>query len=89
MRVGLVCPYSLSAPGGVQDQVVGLEFELPGTGEVIWARGAVCHERRGGPLTSAGVRFDAMPRVHARLGRRPPFARYEPSAEAFRRAPPA
>jgi hypothetical protein len=49
------------------DRVVGLELELPGTGEVIWARGEVCNEKRGGALTSAGVRFDAMPRVHARL----------------------
>lgn len=51
------------------DQVVGLEFELPGTGETIWARGEVCHERRGGPLTSAGIRFDDMPKIHARLVR--------------------
>jgi c-di-GMP-binding flagellar brake protein YcgR len=49
------------------DRVVGLELELPGTGEVIWARGEVCHEVRGGALSTAGVRFDAMPRIHARL----------------------
>ena len=28
MRVGLVCPYSLSIPGGVQGQVLGLARSL-------------------------------------------------------------
>ena len=28
MRVGLVCPYSLTIPGGVQEQVMGLAREL-------------------------------------------------------------
>jgi phosphatidylinositol alpha-mannosyltransferase len=28
MRIGMVCPYSLSVPGGVQAQVMGLAFEL-------------------------------------------------------------
>ena len=28
MRVGLVCPYSLTVPGGVQSQVLGLAREL-------------------------------------------------------------
>jgi hypothetical protein len=53
--------------------VVGLEFELPGTGEVIWARGEICYER-GDALApgvgyGVGVRFTAMPLVHARLVR--------------------
>ena len=48
---------------------IGLEFELPGTGEVIWARGQVCRERRGSIFVSTGVRFDAMARSHARLVR--------------------
>ena len=32
LRVALVCPYSLSRPGGVQGQVVGLARVLAGTG---------------------------------------------------------
>lgn len=49
--------------------VVGLELELPGTGEVIWARGEVCRERRSRTLSGTGVRFADMPLVHARLVR--------------------
>lgn len=49
--------------------VVGLELELPGTGEVIWARGEVCRERGGRSVCGSGVRFADMPRVHARLVR--------------------
>jgi hypothetical protein len=50
-------------------RIVALELPLPGTGEVVWARGEVCNERRGGPLASTGVRFDAMARRDARLVR--------------------
>lgn len=32
MRIGMVCPYSLSVPGGVQAQVLGLARELRRTG---------------------------------------------------------
>ena len=53
--------------------VVGLEFELPGTDEVIWARGEVCYERADGLAPGVGygvgVRFTAMPLLHARLVR--------------------
>jgi len=48
---------------------VGLEIELPGTGEVIWARGEVCRERRERAVCGSGVRFADMPRIHARLVR--------------------
>ena len=48
---------------------VGLEFELPGTGENIWARGEVCYERVDSYFRTVGIRFTAMPRVHARLVR--------------------
>jgi hypothetical protein len=51
------------------DRVVGLAFELPGTGEVIWARGELCYEHANGYFRGAGVRFADMPRVHARLVR--------------------
>jgi hypothetical protein len=48
-------------------QVVGLEFELPGTGDVIWARGEICHVERDGYAMGTGIRFTAMPRIHAHL----------------------
>jgi hypothetical protein len=32
MRVALICPYSLSRPGGVQGQVLGLARELRAIG---------------------------------------------------------
>jgi hypothetical protein len=50
-----------------QSRVVALEFELPGTGELIWARGEVCYEHSDPYFHGSGVRFTAMPRVHARL----------------------
>jgi c-di-GMP-binding flagellar brake protein YcgR len=60
---------ALPGPGVEPAHVIGLELDLPGTGEVIWARGEVCHEVRGGVLTSSGVRFGAMAKAHARLVR--------------------
>lgn len=59
-------PDSRLLPSGT---VVGLELELPGTGEVIWARGEVRRERPGRSVSGSGVRFADMPRVHARLVR--------------------
>jgi hypothetical protein len=49
--------------------VVGLEIELPGTGEVIWARGEICRERRARTVCGSGVRFADMPLIHARMVR--------------------
>jgi phosphatidyl-myo-inositol alpha-mannosyltransferase len=56
VRVGLVCPYSLSAPGGVQDQVVGLARALDGLGHhvAIVAPGQLPHDLGG---SSAGRAF--------------------------------
>src|SRR5262245_23297209 len=48
-------------------RVVGLEFELPGTGELIWARGEVCYDTLDNYFHGQGVRFTGMPRVHARM----------------------
>jgi len=59
-------PQVVMLPAG---EVVGLELELPGTGEVIWARGEVCRERRHRTVCGSGVRFADMPRIHARLVR--------------------
>ena len=56
MRVGLVCPYSLSAPGGVQDQVVGLARALEALGHdaTIIAPGEIPGDQRG---TTVGRAF--------------------------------
>jgi hypothetical protein len=48
-------------------RVVGLEFELPGTGDVIWARGEICYDTFDDHLHGQGIRFTAMPRAYARL----------------------
>ena len=48
-------------------RVVGLEFELPGTGETIWARGEICSQGIDSYFYTDRVRFTAMPGVHARL----------------------
>lgn len=47
--------------------VVGLEFELPGTGEVIWARGEICYAAGDDFAMRSGIRFTGMASLHARL----------------------
>ncbi len=37
MKIAVVCPYDLSAPGGVQDQVIGLVERLGRAGHQAWA----------------------------------------------------
>ncbi len=59
-------PDTPALPAGT---VVGLELELPGTGETIWARGEVRRERVARSVCGSGVRFADMPRVHARMVR--------------------
>jgi hypothetical protein len=54
---------SISRPS----RVVGLEFELPGTGETIWARGEICYDSLDDYFHGQGIRFAAMPRMHARM----------------------
>lgn len=58
-----------SPSGGVKEsqRVVGLEFELPGTGESIWARGEICSQGQDRYFQTDRVRFTAMPRIHARM----------------------
>jgi hypothetical protein len=48
---------------------VGLEFELPGTGEIIWARGEICYQASDDMVHGAGIRFTAMPEKYARMVR--------------------
>ncbi len=51
-----------------EDQrVIGLEFELPGMSETIWARGEICSQGRDRYFQTDRVRFTGMPNVHARL----------------------
>jgi c-di-GMP-binding flagellar brake protein YcgR len=54
-------------PHTPQTRVVSLEFELPGTGEIVWARGEIAHEEDEAYVRGAGVRFTAMAQRHARL----------------------
>lgn len=53
----------LAPPPGL---VIGLELELPGTGESVWASGQVCYRTDDRLATSVGVRFLAMARSQAR-----------------------
>lgn len=46
---------------------IGLEIELPGTGEVIWARGEVCHSEGDDMVRTSGIRFTAIPTHYARI----------------------
>jgi hypothetical protein len=47
--------------------VVGLEFELPGTSETIWARGEITHDAKDSYFHGQGIRFTGMAQLHARL----------------------
>ena len=60
LRVGLVCPYALDVPGGVQQQVLGLAAYLRGTGHDVrvLAPGGLPEEAYGleaARFTSAGA----------------------------------
>jgi c-di-GMP-binding flagellar brake protein YcgR len=48
-------------------RVVGIEFELPGTGEVIWASAETEFEAIDQHFHRAGIRFLSMARRHERL----------------------
>ena len=49
--------------------VVGLELDLPGTNESIWAAGRICYRQDDKLASGLGVRFVAMAKSHARLVR--------------------
>ena len=44
-----------------------LEFELPGTGETIWARGEIAYEARDDFFHGTGIRLAGIANLHARL----------------------
>jgi c-di-GMP-binding flagellar brake protein YcgR len=58
----------LAPPPGL---VVGLEIDLPGVGDSIWASGQICYRKddRNELASGLGVRFMAMARSHARTVR--------------------
>lgn len=47
--------------------VFGLEIDLPGAAETIWARGELTRESSDGMVKRAAVRFTGLARAHARL----------------------
>lgn len=57
------------------DRVVQLEFELPDSGEVIWAKGEICFDQlwpvevagRPTPVRTSGIRLVAAAQKHLRL----------------------
>ena len=53
----------LAPPPGT---VVGLELELPGLTDSIWASGQICYRKDDHMASGLGVRFLAMARSHAR-----------------------
>jgi hypothetical protein len=59
----------LIAPMLREKPVVGLEFELPETSEVVWARGEICYDSMDKYFHGTGVRFTGMAQKHERLVR--------------------
>ena len=54
---------TLAPPPGL---LVGLELDLPGFGESIWASGRVCYRKDDHLASGLGVRFHAMASSQAR-----------------------
>lgn len=54
----------LAPPPGL---VVGLELDLPGTSESIWASGQICYRKDDRLASGLGVKFLAMATSQARL----------------------
>ena len=56
----------LAPPPGL---VVGLELDLPGTSESIWASGQICYRKDDRIASGLGVKFIAMAKSQARMVR--------------------
>lgn len=54
----------LAPPPGL---VVGLEIDLPGIDDSIWASGRICYRKDDQMASGLGVRFIAMARSQARM----------------------
>jgi hypothetical protein len=59
--------HKLLQPLQRDSRVVGLEFELPGTGEMIWARGEVRYDTMDDYFHGTGIRITGIPRLHEKL----------------------
>lgn len=57
----------LALPRSRHNSSVGLEFELPGTGEIIWARAETRFDSIASDFHRTGLRFTAMAQKHERL----------------------
>jgi hypothetical protein len=57
----------LADPSARRSSIVGLEFELPGTNELIWARAESRFDWIADDFHLTGLRFTAMARKHERL----------------------
>lgn len=49
--------------------VIGLELDIPGVDDSIWAAGRVCYRQDDRLASGLGVRFIAMAKSHARMVR--------------------
>ena len=56
----------LAPPPGL---VVGLEIDIPGMDESIWASGQICYRKDDSLASGLGVKFVAMARSQARIVR--------------------
>lgn len=54
----------LAPPPGL---VVGLEIDLPGVDDSIWASGQICYRKNDHMASGLGVRFVAMAKSQARM----------------------
>ena len=54
----------LAPPPGL---VVGIELDVPGVDESIWASAQICYRKDDRMASGLGVRFIAMARTHARI----------------------
>ena len=59
----------LAEPITRHSRIVGLEFELPGTGEIVWAKAEARFDSLDEDFHLSGVRFVAMADKHRRLVR--------------------
>ncbi|MBN2495891.1 MAG: PilZ domain-containing protein [Deltaproteobacteria bacterium] len=59
--------HKLIEPDLPDGSIVSLEFQLPGSEEVIWARGAVMRETRRWGADGVGVWFTILPQAYRHM----------------------
>ncbi len=59
--------HKLIEPDLPEGSMVSLEFQLPGTEEVIWARGAVMRESRRWGTEGTGIWFTIIPDAYKKM----------------------